>query len=211
MTLDRRHSIAGIAGSAALAGCATSPSGSSAPSVAGLQAAPMPAFIGQSTQKLMPKGKAPRVVICGGGWGGLTTAANLRKLAPQVEVVLIDRNPNFFSSPLSNMWLVGMLDGELLSHDYQRASQQLGWHFVQAEVEGVNRVIYEELCLGSIKPESRRFFQSVMGRLAERGAQGIILGCTEIGLLVTPEDSPVPLFDTAEIHARSAALRALQG
>ncbi len=79
------------------------------------------------------------------------------------------------------------------------------------EREGVNRVIYEELCLGSIKPESRRFFQSVMGRLAERGAQGIILGCTEIGLLVTPEDSPVPLFDTAEIHARSAALRALQG
>ena len=83
MTLDRRHFIAGIAGSAALAGCATSPSGSGAPSVAGLQAAPMPAFIGQSTQKLMPKGKAPRVVICGGGWGGLTTAANLRKLAPQ--------------------------------------------------------------------------------------------------------------------------------
>ena len=68
MTLDRRHFIAGIAGSAALAGCATSPSGSSAPSVAGLQAAPMPAFIGQSTQKLMPKGKAPRVVICGGGY-----------------------------------------------------------------------------------------------------------------------------------------------
>ena len=139
MTIDRRHFIAGVASTAALAGCATSPSGSGAPSVAGLQAAPMPAFIGQSTQKLMPKGKAPRVVICGGGWGGLTTAANLRKLAPQVEVVLIDRNPNFFSSPLSNMWLVGMLDGELLSHDYQRASQQLGWHFVQAEVEGVDR------------------------------------------------------------------------
>lgn len=75
---------------------------------------------------------------------------------------------------------------------------------------GVNRVIYEELCLGNIRPDSRRFFQSVMAGLAERGAQGIILGCTEIALLVRPEDSPVPLFDTAEIHARSAALRALR-
>ena len=74
----------------------------------------------------------------------------------------------------------------------------------------VNRVIYEELCLGGIKPESRRFFQSVMAGLSERGAQGIILGCTEIALLVGPKDSPVPLFDTTAIHARAAALRALR-
>jgi NADH dehydrogenase FAD-containing subunit len=135
MTLDRRHFIAGLAGTAALAGCASTPSGTAT----GLQAAPHPAFIGKPAQTLLPKGKAPRVVICGGGWGGLTTAANLRRLAPQAEVVLIDRNPSFFSSPLSNMWLVGMVDGELLSQDYLAVSQRMGWQFVQAEVQGVDR------------------------------------------------------------------------
>ncbi len=135
MTLDRRHFLAGIAGTAALGGCASTPSGSTA----GLTTAPLPAFIGKSSQTLMPKGKAPRVVVVGGGWGGLTTAANLRKLAPQAEVVLIDRNPSFFSSPLSNMWLVGMVDGELLSQDYLTVSQRMGWRFVQAEVEAVDR------------------------------------------------------------------------
>lgn len=135
MTLDRRHFIAGMAGTAALAGCASTPPGSSA----GLKAAPHPTFIGKSTQTLMPRGKAPRVVVVGGGWGGLTTAANLRKLAPQAEVVLIDRNPQFFSSPLSNMWLVGMVDGELLSQDYLSVSERMGWKFVQAEVEAIDR------------------------------------------------------------------------
>ena len=134
MTLDRRHFIAGLAGSAALAGCATP--ASNAP---GIATAPHPAFIGKPTQTLLPRGKAPRVVVCGGGWGGLTTAANLRKLAPQVEVVLIDRNPSFFSSPLSNMWLVNMLDGELLTQDYLRVADHLGYRFVQAEVQAIDR------------------------------------------------------------------------
>ncbi len=135
MTLDRRHFIAGLAGSAALAGCATVPSGHPTAS----RGAPHPAFIGKPTQTLLPRGKAPRVVVCGGGWGGLTTAANLRQLAPQAEVVLIDRNPQFFSSPLSNMWLVGMIDGELLTQDYLRVSERLGYHFVQAEVQAIDR------------------------------------------------------------------------
>ncbi len=132
MTLDRRHFIAGVAGAAALAGCATQSSGSAAN-------APQPAFIGKSTQTLLPRGKAPRVAIVGGGWGGLTTAANLRKLAPQAEVVLIDRNPSFFSSPLSNMWLIGMVDGELLTQDYLRVADRLGYRFVQAEVQQIDR------------------------------------------------------------------------
>ena len=132
MTLDRRHFIAGVAGAAALSGCATQSSGAAA-------GAPQPAFIGKSTQILLPRGKAPRVAVVGGGWGGLSTAANLRKLAPQAEVVLIDRNPNFFSSPLSNMWLVGMVDGELLTQDYLRVAEHLGYRFVQAEVQAIDR------------------------------------------------------------------------
>ncbi|MCK1993922.1 amino acid racemase [Peribacillus muralis] len=65
----------------------------------------------------------------------------------------------------------------------------------------INNVIYEELCLGKIQQSSRNYYKKVIKRLIDDGAEGIILGCTEIGLLVKPEDSEVPLFDTAVIHA----------
>lgn len=68
----------------------------------------------------------------------------------------------------------------------------------------VNRVIYEELCLGAIREESRAQYRTIMGRLVDQGAQGIILGCTEITLLVTQADSAVPLFDTTRLHALAA-------
>ena len=77
------------------------------------------------------------------------------------------------------------------------------------ERELVHRVIYEELCLGVIREESLAAYRSVMVSLVARGAQGIILGCTEIGLLVGEGDASVPLFDTTALHARAAALAAL--
>lgn len=73
----------------------------------------------------------------------------------------------------------------------------------------VNRVIFDELCLGTVSEASRRAFAAIVGGLTDRGAQGVILGCTEIGLLVRPGDTSARLFDTAEIHARRAALYAL--
>jgi len=73
----------------------------------------------------------------------------------------------------------------------------------------IHRIIYEELCLGIVKSESREEFRRVIGELAARGAQSIILGCTEISLLVRQEDSPIPLFDTTAIHARAAALMSI--
>jgi len=73
----------------------------------------------------------------------------------------------------------------------------------------VHRVIYEELCLGQIRDPSRAQYQRIMQRLIEAGAQGIILGCTEIALLVGPDDAPVPVFDTTRLHARAAAAWAL--
>ena len=76
--------------------------------------------------------------------------------------------------------------------------------------EIVHRVIYEELCLGKIVPASRAEYRRVMARLVERGAKAIILGCTEIGLLVDASDATVPLFDTTGIHARKAAELALE-
>ncbi len=75
--------------------------------------------------------------------------------------------------------------------------------------EMVHRVIYEELCVGRIEPDSRKRYRAVMEGLAERGAEGIILGCTEIGLLVQAKDSPIPLFDTTRIHAQAAVKCAL--
>ncbi|MBN2550254.1 MAG: aspartate/glutamate racemase family protein [Anaerolineales bacterium] len=74
----------------------------------------------------------------------------------------------------------------------------------------VHRTIYAELVLGQIIPASRALFSQIITELVSRGAQGVILGCTEIGLLVRPEDSPVPLFDTTEIHARAAVDLALE-
>ncbi|BDF71358.1 racemase [Oscillospiraceae bacterium] len=75
----------------------------------------------------------------------------------------------------------------------------------------VNAVIFDELCRGVISQDSRRAFLDIIAELAGRGAQGVILGCTEIGLLVRQEDTPVPLFDTTLLHAKRAALDALEG
>jgi aspartate racemase len=75
----------------------------------------------------------------------------------------------------------------------------------------VHRVIYDELCLGKVLEPSRSGFRLVVDGLVERGAEGVILGCTEIGLLLRAGDAPVPLFDTATIHAEAAALHALDG
>ncbi|MBC7992925.1 MAG: aspartate/glutamate racemase family protein [Rhizobacter sp.] len=77
--------------------------------------------------------------------------------------------------------------------------------------EIVHRVIYEELCLGQVVPASRSEYRRVMASLVARGAEAIILGCTEICLLVDASDATVPLFDTTGIHARSAAEWALAG
>jgi aspartate racemase len=77
------------------------------------------------------------------------------------------------------------------------------------EREIIHRVIYDELVLGKINPESKAEYVQIMGRLVQSGAEGIILGCTEIGLLVQEGDSPVSLFDTTRIHAEAAVEYAL--
>jgi len=71
--------------------------------------------------------------------------------------------------------------------------------------EIVHRVIYEELVLGKIREESREEYRRIVEGMGENGAEGVILGCTEIGLLLGPKDTALPLFDTARIHAEAAA------
>lgn len=78
-----------------------------------------------------------------------------------------------------------------------------------AEMGEVHRVIYEELCAGKILESSKEKYSDIITGLVKEGAEGIILGCTEIGLLIKSQDSPVPLFDTTEIHANAAVRFAL--
>jgi aspartate racemase len=80
----------------------------------------------------------------------------------------------------------------------------------EQEREIVNNVIFDELCVGSIRNESKEYYMAVIERLIEEGAEGVILGCTEIGLLIKQEDVSVPIFDTAYIHAMAAVNKALE-
>lgn len=77
-------------------------------------------------------------------------------------------------------------------------------------IENVNDVIYGELCLGTISDKSRAEFLRIIEELAEKGAEGVILGCTEIGLLVGQKDTKLPVFDTTQIHAAKAAMAAVR-
>lgn len=76
-------------------------------------------------------------------------------------------------------------------------------------VETVNNIIYDELCLGVVSQASKEKYLRVIDDLAGRGAQGVILGCTEIGLLIQQGDTPLPVFDTTQIHAAKAAMLAI--
>jgi aspartate racemase len=73
----------------------------------------------------------------------------------------------------------------------------------------IHDIIYGELVVGKVRAESRRRYQKVILDLVGRGAQGIILGCTEIGLLIGSDDAPVPIFDTTHLHAQAAVAAAL--
>lgn len=77
------------------------------------------------------------------------------------------------------------------------------------DVEAVHRVIYDELVHGIVREDSRRRYQDVIARLVARGAHGVVLGCTEIELLVRPDDSPVPVFPTTRLHVSAAVEAAL--
>lgn len=88
-----------------------------------------------------------------------------------------------------------------------RLTNQHGLHVLLPSApdrEAVHRIIYEELCLGHVRPASREHYRRTMADLMAQGAQAIILGCTEITLLIDASDSPLPLFDTTALHAASA-------
>lgn len=95
-----------------------------------------------------------------------------------------------------------------------RLTQKFGLEVLtpgSADRDRVHRIIYDELCLGQCLPASRAVYREIMAELVSRGAEAIILGCTEITLLVNDSDSTAPLLDTTALHATAAARLALSG
>ena len=76
-----------------------------------------PAVLTLNNRILPRAGKKPRIVICGGGWGGMTAARYLRELVPDSDVILLERNPSFWSGPMSNKWLLDIVSTDFVNHD----------------------------------------------------------------------------------------------
>ena len=110
---------------------------------------------------------------------------------------------------------VGLLGTKFtMEHDFYRGRLEAkhGLSVIvpdEADRDIVHRAIYDELCHGKVVDASRHAYQRIIGSLKERGAQAVILGCTEITLLIGAEDSPLPVFDTTRIHAEAAVAFAI--
>lgn len=126
MTLNRRQFLA--AGSALTATAALAQPTS-----------PLPFLINMQSDPLLPKANGKRVVVCGGGWGGISAAKHLKKLDPTLDVVVLERNPVFFSCPMSNKWLVDVVDTNFLTFSYLKVAQKYGYQFIQTEVTAFER------------------------------------------------------------------------
>ena len=158
---------------------------------------------------------AARQVEAAGAEGLLICTNTMHKVAPDIEAA-IDIPVLHIADATARVLVdagiqrVGLLGTGFTMEEafYKgRLAERFGLEVIvpeAAERARVHRVIYEELCLGRIEPASRADYLAIIEALAARGAQGVILGCTEIGLLVSQADTDVPLFDTTAIHARTA-------
>ena len=156
------------------------------------------------------------------GADGLVLCTNtMHKVAPQIEAavnipLLHIADPTAEAIKAAGLSAIGLLGTRFtMEQDFYRArlEQQHGLRVLvpdQADRDTVHRVIYEELCLGQISDASREAYQAIIGRLVAEGAQAVILGCTEISLLVGPRDVDIPLFDTTRLHAVHSAEWALR-
>lgn len=143
----------------------------------------------------------------------------MHKVAPQVQARLRVPLLHIADATAETLKAAGITTVALLGTKYTMCQDFYKDRLTQAgirvlipdapDVELVNRVIFDELCLGTLSPASKAQFLRVIGALAKKGAQGVILGCTEIGLLIRQEDTPLPVFDTTYIHAAKAVELAL--
>lgn len=98
-----------------------------------------PQAIHSKTQLLPRSGSNPRIVICGGGWGGMTSARYIKQLVPQAEVILLERNPTFWSGPMSNKWLIDIVNTDFVNHDMLNPANKYGYTLINTEVNGIER------------------------------------------------------------------------
>jgi len=96
-------------------------------------------LIMSTSSELVPRTGKRRVVIAGGGWGGMTAARHIREQTPDLEVVLLERNPVFWSCPLSNKWLIDVVDTNFLVHSYMSPARRHGYTFLQTEIVDIDR------------------------------------------------------------------------
>lgn len=152
--------------------------------------------------------------LCAAGADGLLIATNtMHKVAPAVAAMglplihIADATARaILATGISRIGLLGTRF--TMEQDFYRSRlEQQGLEVLVPYADDrfeVHRIIYDELCLGQINADSRARYADIMQELVTAGAEGIILGCTEIGLLVRPEDASVPLFDTTVLHAQAA-------
>ena len=158
---------------------------------------------------------------CGGADFIILCTNTMHKLTPEIEAAV--RIPLLHIADATakrirqaGLHTIGLLGTRFtMEEDFYRGrlEQKFGLKVLVPEVvarDQIHRVIYDELCLGIIREDSREVYRKVLHQMADDGAEGIILGCTEIGLLVSAPDRPVPLFDTTRIHAEEAVTFALE-
>jgi aspartate racemase len=166
-------------------------------------------------------GAAARVEAAGAGCLVLCTNT-MHKLAPQIERAIGIPLLHIADATAREILAAGISTVGLLGTRFTMEQEFYRGRLVErygidvlipndAEREAVHRVIYDELCAGEIREASRAEYVTIIEALAARGAEAVVLGCTEIPLLVGSGDSPVPVFDTTAIHARRAVDWALGG
>lgn len=162
-------------------------------------------LLAQAAHKLQGAG-AEALVLC---TNTMHKVANAIEAAVQIPLLHI-ADPTAARIRQAGLGKVGLLGTRFtMEQDFYkvRLQQRHGLQVLVPSVperEEVHRIIYEELCLGQVLDDSRSTYKRVMADLVAQGAQAIILGCTEISLLIAPDDASVPLFDTTAIHALSA-------
>ena len=164
--------------------------------------------------------QAARQVEAGGADFVLLCTNTMHRVAQAIEAVLqvpflhiVDPTAQELrSAGVSRVGLIGTRFTMEQDFYRQRMEQRHGIEVVvpdEADRAVLHNIIYDELCHGVVRSDSRATYQRIIGTLRQAGAQGVILGCTEITLLIRPEDSVLPVFDTTALHALAAVALAL--
>ena len=98
-----------------------------------------PLAIHSDTTLFQRRGKGPRVVICGGGWAGMTAARHLKEKLPEADIILLEKNPTFWSGPMSNKWLIDVVDTQFVNRDMMGPANKYGYTLINVEVTGFER------------------------------------------------------------------------